>query len=168
MVFQDNDILAIFRLGVESRIINYETIILWADKKINSSHSPIQDFLLDLSLARSKGVNEVVHILKMSETKTNLTVIWQTLYGLNNYLFTKNRIDLKCACYSITFVANEISNLSEYDLFGISLDDAIYLANKGGDDLEEIKKQLLKYTSPYFLIGKQFFEEQLQIEKSHS
>jgi hypothetical protein len=156
MEFRDKDILMIFRLGIETRLINYKSAIRWADKKINNSAIDAESYLFDLSLAGSKGINEVIHLLKTEETKTNLSDIWQTLYGLNNYLFTKGIIDLKCACYSISAIANEINNSSEYDLFGIGIDDAFYLG-----DVTELKKELSEYTFPYFQLGKEFFEEEI-------
>lgn len=157
------DILTIYRIGLEVGLIDAKSIIKWADSRIAHTDISEEDYLIDLSLSGRGGINETIHLLKINESNPNYELVWQTLYGLTKYQIDNTVIDLKRACYAISSIANQIKNETEYDLFGMELDDLFYLASSGiTDNVGSINETLNKYTSPYFALGKAFVEQELR------
>jgi hypothetical protein len=163
MKWNKADILTIYRIGAEVGLIDAKSIIKWADSKIEHTDISNENFLIDLSLSGKGGINETIHILKINESNPNYELVWQTLYGLIKYQLDNKVIDLKRACYAISSIANQIKNETEYDLFGMELDDSFYLASRGvTGNVESIKETLSKYTSSYFDLGREFIEQELR------
>ena len=150
-------------MGLEVGLLDYKSIIKWADCIIEDSEAVHDDFLFDLSLSGSSGINEVIKILKSNESRPNHDLVWQTLYGLIAIKFQDEEIDLKRGCYAVSEVANQAKNETEYDLFGMSLDDSFYLASRGiTGNLEETKKVFLNYTNPFIELGRTFINQELK------
>jgi hypothetical protein len=83
------------------------------------------DYILELCSAKSKGINEIVPILKQNEAEIKNEVVWKSVYGITGVLY--ENFDLQKAYYLISRVANEINYKTEYELFGMGLDETFYL-----------------------------------------
>ncbi|ESU25228.1 hypothetical protein FLJC2902T_31700 [Flavobacterium limnosediminis JC2902] len=152
--------LTIFRICLESNIINLTQIENWAENILMESKDIRDDYILDLCQAKSKGINEIVHILKQNEGEISNPIIWQIVYGITGISFENKKIDLKKACYFISKVANEMTFKTEYDLFGMGLDDSFYLASIGSyGNLDFTKKEFIKMTKEYEPLAKSFLKQ---------
>ena len=163
MIWNSNDILSIFRIGIEAGLIDCESVIKWADAKIMDSKECKADYLIDLSMAGSNGINEVLRVLNINDSKSKEELVWQTLYGLTAIKLENQEIDLERACYVVTEVANKTRSETEYDLFGMSIDDSFYLASRGiTGNLNSTKRLLIEHTAPYVDLAKAFISKELK------
>ena len=161
------EILTVIRICIESQVLNTKQIVHWADSLILDSEN--DDYLIEISLSGSKGLNEIIHILKENETDSKNEMIWKTIYGLAGFLFKKRHLALKESCYMITKTANEFKNETEYDLFGMGLDDSFYLASKKiYGNLIDTENRFKEYTSPYINIGEEFWVKELKTKPNNT
>lgn len=142
--------ITIFRICLESNIITLSQIEKWAENILMNSETNRDDYILELCSAKSIGINEIVHVLKQNEAEIKNSEIWKIVYGITGVLFENKSIDLQKACYFISRVANEINYKTEYELFGMGLDDTFYLASVGiYGNLKHVEEELKKITQEH-------------------
>ena len=152
--------LIVFRICLEANIITLSQIQKWAEKTLVNNEIIRDDYILDLCSSESKGVNEIVHVLKQNEGSVENPEIWKIAYGVTWILYKDKVINLERACYFVSKVATEISYVTEYDLFGMSLDDSFYLASKGiYGNLNDSEKKFKELTSCFANLALNFIEE---------
>ncbi|UKN00192.1 hypothetical protein K6119_07995 [Paracrocinitomix mangrovi] len=153
----DLEVMAIFRMALEKSIIEQKSVVEWSDKIISSNPENVPDFALELSISGNYGVNEAVHLLRENESTLENPVLWKILYGLVGLFYREKQIELSRACNAIADFANEIMSKTEYDLFGMSVSDAYFLAENGSyGNLENVEKSLLELTEEQLHLGKWF------------
>ena len=151
--------LTIFRICIEGGLISLEQIEHWAENILIKSPEIRFDYILDLCQSKNAGINETIHVLKVNEEIVN-PAVWKVSYGIAGLLFESERIDLKKACYFISKVIEEVGLESEYDLFGMSLDDTFYLASREiYGNLNSTKGEFIKLTNPYKDMAQVFLSE---------
>lgn len=158
--------LIVFRICLEANIITLSQIQKWAEKTLVNNEIIRDDYILDLCSSESKGINEIVHVLKQNEGSVENPEIWKIVYGVTWVLYEKNIINLKRACNFVYKVATEISYATENDLSeGISLDDSFYLASKNiCGNLNDVEKELKNITSGFKYLGLNFIESNFNNE----
>jgi len=159
MMLTEKEKLTIFRICIEGGLISLEQIENWADNILIQSPEVRFDYILDLCQSKSAGINETIHVLKKNEAIIT-PVVWQVLYGIAGFLFESKKIDLEKACYFISKIINEVGLESEYDLFGMSLDDTFYLASREiYGNLNSTKDEFISITNQYKNLAKNFLSE---------
>ena len=162
MNLSEKEILTILRICLESNLITTAQIEHWATTIVMSSKPVRHDYILELCSSKRIGINETVHILKTNEDAPQNELIWHVVYGISGLLFAKKTISLKTACSFASKVAQERFNIDKSDVFDTDMDDAYYLADKGGHiDLEDLENKFTSATQDYIPVAKQIFERQM-------
>ena len=79
------------------------------------------------------------------------------VYKRQGHLYKSKILDLKTCSRLLSDIANEFNDKTEYELFGMDLEDSFYLANqKIYGNLNYVEEKLIEYTSPYNELGKSF------------
>lgn len=151
--------ITILRAFLESNIITLHQIENWAQKNFMNSENR-EDYILDLCSAVTLGINETIHILKQNESSFQNPLILETSLGIIGNLYTTQNISLKKACYFVSKISIEAYNKTEYDLYGMHLDDTFYLADKGiYGNLNHTEKEFIKLTNTHKEPSTYFFKE---------
>ncbi|WP_289056067.1 hypothetical protein [Carboxylicivirga marina] len=160
MNIQENEILTIFRICLESNVIKLSQIERWADNLLVNSAPVRSDYILELCFAQKGGINSTVHILKENEAQINNPLLWKVSFGLTAIYYESKEIDLGQACHCITKIANEFNYFGELKVDGMGLDDSYYLA-KGGiyGEFYQVEEGLMDLTKDYKELAKDFLLE---------
>lgn len=143
--------ITIFRFCLEDNILSNQQVIDWADQAILNTEDP-EDFLVELSLTQVQDVNRIISILNAKQDLKPTSLIWQTLYGLAGYLQQNRVVTLLHACRFIARVANEVNSTTEYELFGMAIDDHFYIGN-----VDIVANTFLEITQEFMPLGKTFY-----------
>lgn len=155
--------LTVFRLCLESNVLTISQIVKWADAQIIEHQNQDNYYLYDLSLAKSKGINEVIHIIQSNESKTIDVNTLNLVYGLAGYLLKTKQINLEKACLLIYSSTNESLAKTDFEILGMSLNDAFYLADQGiSGNLEDVHQTVIKLSTPHIKRAKSFYLKELK------
>jgi hypothetical protein len=170
MTLSEKEKLTVFRICIANGILDLSLVEKWAESIALNSVPTRTDYMLELCSAQRIGINETLHILGQNEDGYDNPILWQILYGFAWVLYDRKVIDLKQGCYFVSEIALEMQNKTEYELFGMSLDDSFYLASRGtSGNLEDTKEEFIKITSIHKDKATEFVEDTFkEIENSFS
>ena len=162
MVYSEKEILAIFKILLEKKFVDYHKIISWTDAVIIENEL-FSDYFIDLSLAGGKGSSEIMRILETISNEIHSDLIWKTIYGFLAYQFKIKQFTLKEACTIADNFALDYENLSEnYILEGRGLWDVYYLAeNNIYGTFENAEERFLEVTGKHEYLWQIFNQKYL-------
>lgn len=154
MIFSEADVFAILKFSLQKGLITHAEIVLWADCQVNENDH-LNSTILNLSLSGSKSIEYAINCIEDERSDhADKAIEKNVILGLIGLNVIEYVLSMKEAAYLVNSVLEKFDHKTEFEIWGMYLDDIYFGIARGAVD--ELEQKLISTFDEHLGIADKF------------